>query len=101
MTKLPDDSVSTSLVWNWDNKLRSATNGTKSVSLKYDPSGNRIVRNSSEAGQRKYIVDIGGNLPTILLEIEPSAASIMKTYIYAKGQIICQHDGGHAAAGYF
>jgi len=31
-------------------------------------------------------------LPTILLELDESD-NIMKTYIYANGQVLCQHDG--------
>jgi hypothetical protein len=59
----------TTLAYNWENKLRSATKGTKSISLRYDPDGNRIFKNSSESGQRKYIVDIAGDLPVILMEL--------------------------------
>ncbi|MBN2137809.1 MAG: hypothetical protein JW720_08380, partial [Sedimentisphaerales bacterium] len=57
------------------------------------------------SAERKYIVDITGNLPTILLEIEPAEdpadSSLKKTYIYADRQIIAQHDGGRTAAKYF
>ena len=91
----------TTLEYNWDNKLRSATKGTDSIALKYDPMGNRIFKDSSESGQRKYIVDIAGNLPIILLEIEPSSGNIMKTYIYANSQILAQHTGKHDQPRYF
>jgi len=93
--------IGTSLVWNWDNKLRSATKGTKSISLKYDPSGNRICKNSSETGQQKYIVDIVGDLPVILLVINPADYSIDKTYIYANSQILAEHTGSYSAPRYF
>jgi len=42
MKKLPDDSVTTELIYNWDNKLRHGQYDTKTVDLRYDPSGNRI-----------------------------------------------------------
>lgn len=91
MTKLPDDSVTTELVWNWDGKLRSATKGGTTINLKYDPMGNRIYKNSSEAGAHKYIVDIVGDLPVILMVLDDSQ-NVLKKYIYANSQIVAQHD---------
>ncbi len=90
----------TTLVYNWDGKLRSAEKGTKSISLKYDPAGNRIFKDSSESGERKYIVDIVGDLPVILMELN-SSGGIVKTYIYSNSQIIAQHTGDHTADRYF
>lgn len=81
----------TTLEYNWDNKLRSATKGSESFSLKYDPFGNRIWKDSTENGTRKYIVDIVGDLPTILLEIHPTSGTVRRKHIYANGQIIMQH----------
>jgi len=49
---------------------------------------------------RKYIVDIAGELPIILLELN-SSGNVVKTYIYANSQIIAQHDGSHTASKYF
>jgi RHS repeat-associated protein len=89
-----------SFVYNWDGKLRSATIGPNSISLKYDPFGNRVIKNSSINGNRKYIIDISGELPTILLELDESG-SIMKTYVHADSQILAQHDGDHTADKYF
>jgi hypothetical protein len=83
--------VGTTLAYNWDNKLRQATKGTEGINLKDDPiyppgwMGNRIWKQSTVSGQittRKYIVDIAGNLPTILMEIDPdNNMAIKKTYI--------------------
>ncbi len=39
-------------------------------------------------------------MPTILLELDESD-NIMKTYIYANGQILCQHDGNDSDPRYF
>ena len=61
------------LTYNWDGKLRSATCGTDTVDLRYDPQGGRIYKetdNGSTAVKRKYIIDIVGDLPVILLELE-------------------------------
>jgi len=41
-----------------------------------------------------------GDLPTILLELDESG-NMTKTYVYANGQILAQHDGPHTAAKYF
>ena len=57
--------------------------------------------------ERKYVVapqgvlDITGELPTILLEINPSTGSLTKTYIYANSEILAQHDGDTSADRYF
>jgi RHS repeat-associated protein len=70
---------------------------------------NRVYKASSVTGNRKYIVDIvacpesnrGRELPTILLEINPSGGSIMKTYVYANSQILAQHNGNYNAPRFF
>jgi len=60
----------------------------------------RIFKDSSESGERKYLVDIVGDLPVILMELNNSGV-IVKTYIYANSQIIAQHTGNHEANRYF
>ncbi|MGB2809426.1 MAG: hypothetical protein WBC22_16920 [Sedimentisphaerales bacterium] len=70
------------------------------MSVKYDPGGNRIFKDSSATGERKYIVDVTGKLPVILMELNTSGG-IVKTYIYANSQIIAQHTGDHTAYRYF
>jgi RHS repeat-associated protein len=52
-------------------------------------------------GDRKYIVDIVGDLPTTLMEIDPNIGVIVKTYIYANGQVLSRHDGDYSAPRYF
>jgi len=81
--------------FNRDNKLRKAVKGTDTVEIKYDPAGNRIYK-SGAAGTRKYIVDIVGELPTILLEIDPADYTVKKTYMYANSQILAQYSGAQA-----
>jgi len=89
--------VSETFTYNWDNKLRSAS--ALSGNIKYDPSGNRVRKQSVVVGDRRYIVDIVGDLPTTLMEMTDN--TILKTYIYANGQVLCQHDGDYSAARYF
>jgi len=47
----------------------------KAKSTEYNSAGNRIWKNSSEDGTRRYIVDIVGKLPVILMELNSSDAS--------------------------
>jgi len=57
--------------------------------------GNRIQKDSTANGNRKYIVDITGGLPVILCEFDPCETynrSLKKAYIYANGQILAQYD---------
>jgi RHS repeat-associated protein len=100
-----DEVTDTNLFYNWDNKLRFAQKDTSTISVKYDPQGNRVWKQSTVNGQtstRKYIVDVSGELPTILLELDPANnMAPMKTYIYANAEILAQHDGSPAASRYF
>jgi len=58
---------------------------------------------------RKYMVDpfgildidITGELPVILMEIEPASGNIMKTYIYGNSEVLAQHEGDASADRYF
>jgi len=100
MLDLPYSGITTELTYNWDGKLRHGQKGTAAIDLRYDPLGNRIYKNSSEAGVRKYIVDIVGSLPVILMELDTSD-NIKKTYIYANSQILAQHDGDYEDSRYF
>jgi len=98
------NGTDTTLQYNWDNKLRSATKGTKSISIRYDPGGNRIWKQSIDGAAEtthKYIVDIVGGLPTTLMEMKDVNDTIIKTYVYANGQPLCQHDGDYSAPRYF
>jgi RHS repeat-associated protein len=63
------------------------------MSEKYDPRGNRVRKYSTINGDRYYIVDIAGKLPTILCEIDPTDSSLKNSYIYANGQPLCQYQG--------
>jgi RHS repeat-associated protein len=66
-----------------------------SISLKYDPAGNRVQKSTSAQGTRKYIVDIVGDLPVILLELEATGYTdytVKKAYIYANSQILAEYE---------
>jgi len=69
-----------------------------------DPDGNRIWKEStvsSQTDERKYIVDVVGKLPVILMEIDPESGSIVKSYIHANAQIFAKRNGGQAGTRYF
>jgi RHS repeat-associated protein len=84
--------------FNWDNKLRKAiwnTSPEDSIEIKYDPMGNRVYKKSTASGsatEHKYIVDITGKLPVILMDLNLTDSSLKKKYIYADRQILAQHD---------
>lgn len=90
---------SKTFTWNWDGLLRSANYGGYTVNIRYDPSGNRIWRQTvyspGSTTTRKYIIDAVGDLPTILLERDGSDV-IQRTYIYANGEVLMQHYGAPA-----
>jgi hypothetical protein len=109
MTKIGDDSLSwnangnlnnsvvASFAYDFDNKLRFASDGDVGVEIRYDPRGNRIYKGISDGdgnivSSRKYIVDIVGKLPVILCEIDPeidpNTSSFTNKYYYANSQII-------------
>ena len=97
-------SISSSLTYNWDNKLQFAIRGSNSIALKYGPDDNRVWKkttNSQNVTYRKYIIAEIDSLPVILLEIDPCDSVIKKSYVYAGDQIIMQHDGGMNADKYF
>ena len=83
-----------------DTAETTQNNEEKEDDLKNDPDGNRIFKGFTEVEKRKYIVDIAGGLPAILMELNNSGG-IVKTYIYANSQIIAQHTGDNDADRYF
>ncbi len=87
-------------IWNWDNKLRSATKSSTTIDMRYDPMGNRIFKQVGST-ERKYIVDIVGGLPVVLMELNATNFNIEKTYIYANSQILAQHTGKYDQPIYF
>jgi RHS repeat-associated protein len=87
------DALSAYFEYTWDGMLNYAEIDTNWVVIRYDPRGNRVCKYSTINGDRYYIVDIVGKLPTILCEIDPTDSSLKNSYIYANGQILCQYQG--------
>jgi hypothetical protein len=69
-----------------------STGNVDAAVLKNAPQGNRVWKQSSAYGTRKYIVDVTGDLPVILMEIDATDYTVKKTYIYADGQTLAQHN---------
>ena len=92
-TKLPTSGANDTIKYNWDNRMRSASKGSDSIAVKYDPMGNRVWRQSydgQDTTTKKYVVDISGNLPTIIAEYsDPN--SFTNSYVYADGQVLVQY----------
>ncbi len=61
-----------------------------------------ITDNRHKPGRKRHIAHLVGDLPVILREIDPQDnMPVKKTYIWANGQILAQHDGDHTAESYF
>jgi len=87
------EGVSPCFVYNWDNKLRSAKISGSDVinAVKYDPDGNRVYKETPGTPdfKRKYIVDMVGRLPVILLVMDAgNNNSVVNSYVYAKGYVL-------------
>lgn len=81
-----------SFAYNWDGKLRSV-NGPNSISLKYDPFGNRVIKNSSVNGNHKYIVDFASDVPRVLLVLDSgNNNTILNRFVHANEEILMQYD---------
>ena len=91
-------SLSNTVEYNYDNKLRYAEKGSSTISVKYDPLGNRIFKSSIVNGVRKdqrFIVDINSELPVVLCvldgdEQDLNASTLEKSYYHLGAQIIAQ-----------
>jgi RHS repeat-associated protein len=94
--------------YDWDGRIRKNQylNPSMGSEAKYTPEGVRIYKEliwNLASYEDKYIVDTSGELPNILLAIDVNDGNhpIVKTYIYANGQVIMQHDGSFSTPKYF
>ncbi len=58
--------------------------------------GNRILKNSTIDANERFVVDIAGRLPVVLLVVDPTDMSVKQDYIYANSQILTGYDGDSA-----
>ena len=90
--------VGVSIIWNADNRIQSATVGSDSIGCVYDHAGRMISKSSTISGSsstEKYILDIVGKYPMILVVIDPDDSSIDKTYVHSGGQTLMQQAGAN------
>jgi RHS repeat-associated protein len=96
------------LEYDWDGRLRKALAGPadEHITTTSTPDGVRVAksRNFGDADDynHKYVVDTAGKLPNVLLVLDADAGNaILKTNIFANGQILMQHNGDYSGDKYF
>ncbi len=101
-------SPNSTVTYNYDNKLKYASKGSDTISVKYDPMGNRIVKHSVLNGisrNQRFIVDINSDLPVVLCVLDCSdtggagsgqdlPSSLEKLYYHVGAQVIAQKEAG-------
>ncbi len=101
-------SPNSTVTYNYDNKLKYANMGSDTISVKYDPMGNRIVKHSVLNGisrNQRFIVDINSDLPVVLCVLDCSdtggagsgqdlPSSLEKLYYHVGAQVIAQKEAG-------
>ncbi len=81
--------------YNWDGKLRNAVVDSDSIELKYDPLGNRILKNSTINGNHRYVLDVASSVPKILLVLDADNSNvILKAYVHTDREVLMQADSG-------
>jgi RHS repeat-associated protein len=90
--------------YNWDGKLRKVydANDDLIVSYKYDGLGNRICKNSAAGGNHRYILDLTGSGPKVLLVLDVgNNNAILKRYVHTDSEVLMQQDGSTALRYYY
>jgi len=85
--------IGVSIVRNADNRIQSATAGSDSIDCIYDDEGRMVYKTSTisqSSSTEKYILDIVGDYPVILVVIDTNGWSVDKSYFHADGQTVMQ-----------
>jgi RHS repeat-associated protein len=100
--------AASTIVYDWEGRLRQGKTGLSDsrIEAKYTPDGARVAKkrilNGNAVYSHKYIVDIAGEVAEILLVLDADRDNlIIKSYIYANGQVLAQQNGNHTANKYF
>jgi RHS repeat-associated protein len=102
MTTGATSNPNPTMEYNWDNKLRKATNSTAGteVAFRYDPDGNRVFKlyddgsDPADIKMYKYLVDPVGPLPVVLMIMGHGTWEVQNSFIYDdKSRILAQYDG--------
>ena len=84
--------ISKSFEWNWDGKLKQATIGGTTVTLKYDPMGNRVYKDNG-TNEHRYIVDWSGSVPVVLLVLDAANNNaVLKRFVHTDNEVLMQYD---------
>ena len=95
------------LEYDWDGRLRAGDGWGTGLGMeaRYTPDGVRIAKKriwNLSSYDHKYIVDMVGNIPNILLVLDANDNNaILRTYVHANDQILMQHDGDVNSPSYF
>ena|GEM_PF-1713006 len=85
--------IGVSITRNADGRVQSATSGSNSIDCVYDPEG-RMVRKITTIGQssstEKYILDVVGDYPVVLMVKDPNTPANNKTYVHANGETLTE-----------
>jgi len=85
--------IGVSVTRNADGRAQSATSGNNSIDCVYDPDG-RMVRKvttiGASASTEKYILDVVGDYPVVLMVKDPNTPSNNKSYVYANGEVLTE-----------
>jgi len=85
--------IGVSITRNADGRIQSATAGSNSIDCVYDPEG-RMVRKVTTIGQssstEKYILDVVGDYPVVLMVKDPNTPSNNKAYVHANCETLTE-----------
>jgi len=85
--------IGVSVTRNADGRVQSATSGNNSIDCVYDPDG-RMVRKvttiGASASTEKFILDIVGDYPVVLMVKDPNTPANNKTYVHANGEVLTE-----------
>jgi RHS repeat-associated protein len=89
-------NLSTSIVRNADSRIQSAVVGSDSIVCKYTPDGDMVIKTISDgtsSATEKYILDITGKYPVVLLVLDSQEAITNEYYYTSNKEILSQHIG--------
>ena len=99
-SQLSNPAANYKLEYDYEGRLREGWAGSANDKMiaKYTPGGARVYKEriwSSDTSdyKHKYIVDVAGKLPKILVVLDADDNdAVIKKYIHARDQVIAQHD---------
>jgi len=85
--------IGVSITRNADGQIQSATASGNSIDCVYDPEG-RMVRKvttiGASASTERFILDIVGDYPVVLMAKDPNTPANNKAYVHANGEVLTE-----------